>query len=325
MEPATLYDRLPQGAPPARPQPRPTTSQRFLEYALFMVFGVTLLLAAVAAAVANSDWHRNVPNRLEAGITADRVNVLFIASSVRSRPSTQALMLVSVKPSTREVAMISVPSDLWVRLGRYGTRRLGAALQVGRRSGYPGGGNGLMADTVAEVLGQPVHAFVHLDSTELARVVDAIGGIDLEVRRGAYDARTGDRFTRGHHHLDGRLAARYAFSRRMAGQANDRFAREARQRAMLAALLEKTSRVDPAWLGQDPDPEVTNFTTDQVAWMRDLVAGRSARKLTLAPYFDVFNVVSLTEKGEALRPRSGNFDQIRWTATHVFPAASNAH
>lgn len=315
--PVTLYSRIPYKEPFARkPDPKPTTAQFAIEWVLFAVFGLTLLIATLAAIFANSESHRRVPNHVTAGIAADRVNVLLVvAASERPRASAEALMLLSVKPSTGDVVVISIPSDLWVRLGRFGARRLGSAPAVGSTSGYPGRGPGLVSDTVAHVLGQPVHAFVRVTPTQVTRLVDAAGGVDVDVQRGAYDAKTRARFHRGRHHLNGAGAVRYALSRHMVGAANDRFAREARQRAVVAALLSKST------LETNVPGVVTNLAPRQFAWLAKTVAGRPARTITLAPYVDVFEVATMTDRGEALRPRVGDFEQLQQIAANVFSPA----
>jgi LCP family protein required for cell wall assembly len=312
---SSLYSRLPSAVSVVRPEPHATKAQSVIEYLLFIVFGGALAFAPVALVLASSASHRAIPNLVEMGMAGDRVNVLTIVAPRGRNASSDVLMLVSIKPSTREVAVMSIPADLWVRLGRHGTRRLGTGINVGRTSGYPGGGAGLVADTVSDVLGQRIHAFVQLDAAQLRRMIDDVGGIQLEVGRGVYDAYTRDRFTRGFHYLNGTRAVRYALSRRMAGQANDRFEREARQRAVVTALLSRLSSVVPLRL--DLDDQLTNLTADQVAWIADIVERCSLKTVTFAPYVQTFDVTSLIEDGEVLRPRAG-FEQLQQVAANIF-------
>jgi LCP family protein required for cell wall assembly len=297
--------------------PKPTRVQKAIELALFTFFGGALLIAAIAIIVSTSKAHRVVPNRIDAGIAADRVNVLVITTS---RETSEALMLVSMKPSTGEAAVLSIPNELWVRLGRYGARRLGSGFKVGSTSGYPGGGAGLVSDTISNVLEQPIHAFVRLSTSDLRRAIDAVGGVDVDVHRGAYEARTGDRYTRGRHHLDGKRALRFAFSRRMVGPANDRFERERRQRQLLVGLIGKLPAMDMASIAVR-DETVTNLTKEQMVWMRQTLAGSTARALTFEPYVDVFAVSTIVDQGEALRPRAGDFEQLQQIVANVFAPA----
>lgn len=276
------------------------------------------IVACCAAVFAGSAEHRRVPNHMAAGIAADRVNtLLLIAASDEPRAATEALMLVSIRPSSGDVAVLSVPNDLWVRMGSFGTRRLGSAGAVGSTSGYPGRGPGLVRDTVETVLGQPIHGFVRLTPEHVEDLVDAVGGVTVEAERGAYETKTRERFPRGRLRLTGMQATRFALSRRMAGTANDRFPREARQRAVVAALLAK--RPDRFSLGTAlSSGVVTNLSAEQLLWLRDRAMGRSVRTVTLAPHVEVFEVATAVDQGEALRPRDGTFERFQAIAANVF-------
>lgn len=312
-----FYSRSPFETSLVAQIPRPTRSQAVLEYALFAVVISMVIVALLAVIFTNSPEHRQVPNRIAAGMAADRVNLLLVvADSDRSRAFTESLTLLAVRPSTGDVTVISIPSDLWVRLGHYGGRRIGSAIAIGSTSGYPGRGPGLVSDAVSTVLDQPVHGFVRLTPERVTQLVDQLGGIDLEIKNGVYDTYTRDRFHRGRQHLSGRQATRYAFSRRMAGTANDRFAREARQRELLAELL--TRKTTASHLRANARGVTTNLDDQQLASLYSRVAGRTARTVTLAPYVDVVEVKSITYRGEAVRARLGDFGQLRQIAANAF-------
>jgi LCP family protein required for cell wall assembly len=301
---------------------RATTAQSALEYILFAVFGTTILIAAIALIITNSAAFRRVPNLVGEGIRTDRVNILVMQTYRTGQNdviTTDALMLMSIKPSTREVAVTSIPRDLWVKLGNYGQRRLGAAPAVAKSAGYPGEGPGLTADTIETVLGQPVHAYVRLERRDLVQAINAVGGVDINVEQSFIEYRRHDRFTRGHHHLDGARALRYAFSPFVVGPAADRFAREARQQQIIAALAAKASiSQNVARIASLTLSDHTNLTTQQISWVATTVNAREPRRVTLAPYMDTFQVKTIADTGEAVRPRSGDFRQIRDLIANVF-------
>ena len=297
-----------------------TKTQSALEYFLFAVFGATILIAAIALVITNSAGFRRVPNRVAEGIAADRVNIL-VMQTVRNAKTddvnADALLLLSVKPSTHEAALTSIPRDLWVKLGKYGQRRLADAPAVGKSSGYPGEGAGLTADTIQSAFGQPVHAYVSVDRAELANAVDAVGGIDVNNEQSFLEFKKHERFRRGAHHLDGEHALLYANSPWILGPANDRFAREGRQQQVIAALVAKASVSNPAVLSSQLG-EHSNLTPRNVAWLRDAMRGRTARRVTLAPYMETFEVATMADIGEAVRPRDATFHQIRAIVANVF-------
>ena len=85
------------------------------------------------------------------------------------------IMLVHTDPRSREAVVLSFPRDLWVRIPESGYDRINAAFEGGPR----GGGPRLMARTIADLTGLPVHHYVYLDLEGFRDVVDTIGGVDL--------------------------------------------------------------------------------------------------------------------------------------------------
>src|SRR2546430_743959 len=158
----TRYPRLnPDGtggkaAPTANPDPpKPTRAQYAVEIALFTLFGISIILAGVALYTSYAPSYRTVPNHVADGLKQDRVNILVFGVGGLHHPSkdqlADAIVLLSLKPSTRQAAIVSVPRDLWVHLGVYGSHRINYAHLVGNESGYPGAGPGLLCDTVSRI------------------------------------------------------------------------------------------------------------------------------------------------------------------------------
>ena len=318
------FDRTP------KTPPKPTHVQRALEWTLFAVFGCTLALAGVALYATNQPEHQRVPNRIRAGIASDRVNVLLIGSSLRPRSGgdndvrIESLMLLSIQPSTGRAALMSFPVDLWVKVGRYGQRPLRAAHTVGDAAGYPGAGTGLTVDTMESIIDEPIHGYVRFSIGDVQRLVDAVGGVDVDVKQGVYEYRSKWRFRPGPAHLDGPKATRYAYSGAVAGvAASNRFAREARQQDVLLALLMKMMKRDhPESLGSVFGTlTATNLTPrDTGMLMTSLRRGDDIRRISFAPYLDSFDVTSVAYRGEAVRPRSGNFGALQQMADAALDA-----
>lgn len=309
---------------------KPTKTQSALEYVLFAVFGTTILIAAVALIITNSATFRHVPNRVAQGIAADRVNILVLqtyAAPKKNAIDTDALMLLSIKPSTHEAALTSIPRDLWVRLGKYGQRRLGTAPIVASSAGYPGDGPGLTADTIENVFGQPVHAYVRLDRHDLLRAISDVGGIDINVAQPIYEYGRRERYERGALHLSGQRALRYAFSPLVVGPGADRFAREARQEQILAALIAKaTTDANAARTASITLGDHSNLEASQVSWLVSAIHAREPRRVTLAPYMDTFEVATFADEGEAVRPHNGDYRPLRALVANVFtPTALTSH
>ena len=299
--------------PTSRTPAKPTPVQKALEWTLFTVFGCTLVLAGVALYATNRPEHRMVPNRVSAGLTSDRVNVLLIGSSARS---IESLMILSIQPTTGRAALMSFPVDLWVKVGRYGQRPLRAAYSLGESAGYPGAGTGLTVDTIEDIIDEPVHAYARFSIGDVQRLVDKLDGLEIDVKHGIYDYRAKDRYRPGQQHVNGARAIRYAYSRSMAGlPASNRFAREQRQQDVILGVMSKamSTREDVDTLepvfGSLAETNLTSEDSD--ALVAALRRGEEIRRISFAPYLDSFDVTSVAYRGEAVRPRSGNFATLQ--------------
>ena len=333
------YSRLPAGIVAARPK-RPATStaqatkgQKVVELALFAIFGSIIALAGFALYATNRPEHQLVPNRVAAGLKADRVNILLIGASLRpdavnkaEEVHTESLMVLSVQPSTGRTALTSIPVDLWVKVGRYGQRPLHSAYTVGNGSGYPGAGTGLTVDTIQKVIDEPIHGYARISIGDVARVVDEVGGVEVDVKRGVYEIR-GDRhrFRRGVQRFKGNDAMHYAYAGRVAGFAADRFERQQRQREVAIATLTKIlgSRMETLNRFESAFGSVaaTNITADQIRILA-LAARRGGdiRTVTWKPYLDVVDVSSVAYRGEAVQTRSGDYAAVRKLTDAAFEA-----
>jgi LCP family protein required for cell wall assembly len=335
----TLVNPDGSGSFTRRPQetPKATRSQSFIEKGLFALFGVLLVLAAIAIYTSYDPKHRIVPNTLDAGLKQDRVNIVFIGIGGDSHPGggkdlADSIMLLSLKPSTKQAAVVSIPRDLWVHIGGYGTHRINYAHAIGNESGYPGEGPGLLCDTVSSVFGQPVNAFVRIDFSAFEKIVDDLGGVDVYCQRGFYDYLFRDGFAQGWRHLDGKRALAYARYRYVIGPEGDNFARELRQQQVINAVREKMQHVSPAaamhviqvatTLSKNTK---TNLTTPQLVTLYRTfhdIQPQQVRHVSLKPFTELFEVTRLGEPGEAVRARTGDFRELQSVEKSIFASGN---
>jgi LCP family protein required for cell wall assembly len=313
-------------------EPKATRTQSVIEIALFIIVGLLIVLAGVALYTSNSKRYKEVPNGVDAGLKNDRVNIVLFGIGGDNHPShdqlADSIMFVSLKPSTKQAAIVSVPRDLWVRIGPYGAHRINYAHEVGRQSGYPGAGPGLLCDTVSRVFNQPVHAFVRIDFSAFEKLVDDVGGVDVYCQRGFYDFLFHDGFSQGWHHLGGKRALAYARYRYVIGPEGDNFARELRQQQVVNALRGKLQRLSPQSALQFfqaattlSNATETNLTTGQMLTLYRLfhdVKPQNIRHVSLKPLTEIFEVTRLAEPGEAVRVPNDDYRAIQNLAANIF-------
>ena len=318
---------------PASDEPKPTRGQHVLEYTLFTIFGLLIVLGAVALWYSYSPSRGRVPNHFAEGMQQDRINILCIGVGGDAHPGggkdlADSILFVSLKPSTRHAAVISIPRDLWVRLGANGAHRINAAHAIGNDSAYPGKGPGLLCDTVSKILNQPIHAFVRIDFAAFEKLIDDLGGIDVFVERGFYDYLFQDGFPRGWTHLDGKRALAYTRYRYVIGPEGDNFARELRQQQVINAMRDRIAsrgtqdmiKLIGAARSLSNKTE-TNLTVPQLVTLyRSFhdVRKDDIRHVSLKPLSEVFEVTRLGDPGEAVRPRTGNYGEYQQLARTIF-------
>jgi len=186
----------------------------------------------------------------------ERLNVLIVGVDTlagRTETLTDTMMVVSVDPVGETVSMLSVPRDL-VRVpldgGDVFGPKLNSLMSYADRhpERFPGGGLRALEDAVGELLGIRIHYYARIDFLGFVKVVDAVGGIDVTVKKTFYDPKYdglgvnapkvhGWGLTAGVHHLFGYEALAYARSRYAPGDSD--FTRATRQQEVLLALRQR--------------------------------------------------------------------------------------
>ncbi len=175
------------------------------------------------------------------------VTVLLLGTDRRPgeevTPRSDAVLVARIDPGRKRVALLSLPRDLWVAIPGHGNNRLNAAYLWGERDGPPGGGLALARATVSDALGLPIDHGVVVDFRGFAGIIDALGGVNVDVPRPLVDHAfpTADyrvttvRFAAGRQRMDGTTALAYARIR----HPDSDFERGLRQQAVLVAIAER--------------------------------------------------------------------------------------
>lgn len=192
---------------------------------------------------------RSADRSLE-GARDDRVNILLLGMGGVGHEGpylTDTIMLASVKPSTGQIALISIPRDLAVPVPDYGWRKINTANAYGEAR-EAGSGGELVRGVLADLLDFPIPYYVRIDFDGFVKLIDDVGGIDVYVERGFVDPAypTGQNgevrtltFLAGWQHLDGNRALEFARSRHGSQGEGSDFARARRQQKIIEAVKER--------------------------------------------------------------------------------------
>ncbi len=214
---------------------------------------VMAVLAAGGWSAARLATTSTQPLNLSASAGPQRILILGYGGGDHPGAYLSDSIVLVVRDGARQ-AEVSIPRDLWVQLppnsGRYA--KINEALQDGYNSGGLDTGAALAAQKVADVTGLTVTGWVLQDFQGFRDLIDAMGGVDLDVPRtfsAQYpvndnpdvDARWKViHFDAGKQHMDGERALEYARARYADNpQEGSDFARSARQQLLISAVRQK--------------------------------------------------------------------------------------
>ena len=119
----------------------------------------------------------------------------FLLMGLDRRPSeqntptrTDTMILFSLDPRDGSASMLSVPRDLYVDIPNYGRERINVAFPVGSvRGGGDEAGARLAMETIERNLGVAVDHYLLVDFNTVINVIDAFGGVTVDVPEYIYD------------------------------------------------------------------------------------------------------------------------------------------
>src|SRR2546422_2847778 len=160
---------------------------------LALVAGGLLYLLPVLELLGNHDaaLGRAVPAPAHAPPPLDskqRINILLLGSDNDQKfPQgallSQTMIVVSVDPAHHQVTLLSLPRDLWVEIPGHKSAKIDLA--------YAQDGAPLARATVAKAFRIPIHYYAWIGLKGLVRVVDRVGGIDVDVLHRSEERRVG--------------------------------------------------------------------------------------------------------------------------------------
>ena len=262
----------------------------------------------------------------------ERLTILLVGadrSPSRTTNLTDTMIVASLDPVGKSVSMVSVPRDLIdVPLGdgnTYGPKLNSLMEYADRRPDeFPDGGMATLQRAIGALLGVDIHFHAEINLNGFRKMVDAVGGVDIEVARAiddpSYNGGQGFSIDAGRHHLDGKTALAYVRSRKGAGDSD--FTRALRQQQVLVALRDAVTE-DGSLLWELP--ELLRAVGGTIS--TDLPYQRLPALAALADEVDRTHVVSAlvrhplvrsvdTRYGSSLEP---DLAAIREVAARLFP------
>ena len=189
-------------------------------------------------------------------------NILLVGVDRRDKSwngNSDSMMLVSINYDDERVSVVSLMRDTYVEIENVGYNKLNNA--------YARGGGPLLTSTISNAFGVDVSRYAAVDFEDMIKIVDAMGGVDLELTEAEISVSNGymmdmcntlglngDNYilplATGMYHCNGVQAVAYARNRFVG---NSDYARTERQRYVIAQMVERVKNMNAA--------ELTSFVT----------------------------------------------------------------
>ncbi len=232
-------------------------SQVYLKRLIFL--GILLIILGIctryvflpAFGFTKSAWKLT---QIKLPATNDRTNFLILGAGGGNHEGadlTDSMAVVSVRFAPPDIAVFSIPRDLWVASLK---AKINTMYHYGEEK-QAGGGFILAKSTVSEVLGLPIHFAVLIDFSGFEKVVDTLGGIEINVLNSFEDqkypiaGKENDpcescryealKFQAGTQTMNGQVALKFTRSRYSDSDEGSDFARSKRQEQVMQAIRDK--------------------------------------------------------------------------------------
>ena len=281
-----------------------------------------------------------------AGERDDRINILLLGIGGPGHDGpflTDTILIASLKPSTKQISLVSIPRDLAVDIPGYGTQKINSADAYGEKKQTDWGG-AYATEIVSKTLDIEIPYYIRVDFKAFEDIINEVGGVKVEVERSFTDTMFPApddlfqtvSFKKGLTTMDGETALKFARSRHGDNGEGSDFGRSRRQQKMLLALKEKVlsynTLLNPIKINSIINSLEAHITTN-LEFSDIMTLIKQVREL------DTANVVTLTLDDSPagylrsafssagafiLVPKSGNFSEIRLAIKNIFSGASIA-
>jgi len=257
----------------------------------------------------------------------DRVNILFLGTPGKGNSApdlTDSLILLSIKPSTDQISLLSIPRDLLVYLpneNRYS--KINALFIMNEKNPE------LIENRVEEITGQKIDYYFVLDTTAVKKIVDDLGGLNVFVKKDIYDTAfptTGSgteifKVEKGWRYFDGDTVQKYLRTRH---SQNGDFDRMEQQQAVLEALRKKVFGLNLfldlpnifSMMGTISENIQTDISEKEIRRLYELVKNVSYDKINSVvlnggqddSLLEAGSFMFGEQRGFVLKPKKGDFD-----------------
>lgn len=260
-------------------------------------------LGRVSGAINRIDAFANVENRPDkptsamnfllvgsdnrAGLTKAQIKELKVGGTeVAAGARSDTMLLVHISKKRDNAVIISLPRDSVVTIPEHistdGTKTIPARLNK-LNAAFSFGGAPLLISTLEGATGLRIDHYIEINFLGFKNIIDALGGIDVCVKRDINDPKSYLTLKAGLQTLDGLQALRYVRTRYFDGRGD--IGRMERQQEFMSAVLRKASStgtlLNPIKLVNFFNAAIKTVTTDEELDKNDLLTlGKQLKNLS---------------------------------------------
>jgi len=273
--------------------------------------------------------------------TDSRVNILILGKSGEGHAApdlTDTIMFISISLNNPSIRLISIPRDIWIPEIR---AKINSAYYWGKEKDNDG--LFLSKNLVEGIVGQPIHYVVVFDFSSFIKIIDLLGGVEVNVERSFTDEKypifgkendlcEGDRtykcryeivtFNQGKQFMDGETALKFVRSRNAQGDEGTDIAREERQQKIITAvkntILSSRTLLSPKkmwgiWKVLKETVETNIDEPSAVILARRTLNARENIKSSVIPkdFFVNPPISSKYDNQYVFVPRNNNWDEVK--------------
>ncbi|MEA1936902.1 MAG: LCP family protein [Patescibacteria group bacterium] len=266
----------------------------------------------------------------------ERLNILLLGIRGVNDPNggllTDTLMIMSVKPQTGEVALISIPRDLFVEmLYSDHKNKINEAYALGiKNDQHWKGGLKYSKEAIADVTGLDIHYVASIDFEAFKEIINTLGGITITLNKPFLET---DQFAEGvielpagRQVIDGDTALLFVRARFSSSD----FDRARRQQQVLLAVKEKAFSLGVVSnpikiisilnsIGNHVRTDMELWEIQEIALMSNRIDTSNMKRKVFSTGKDGLLYASRDSKGSyILLPEGGSFDKIREVCQGIF-------
>lgn len=261
-------------------------------------------LGGVSGSLNRTDAFANVKNRPEKptsamnlllvgsdnrqGLTKDQIRELWVGGTdIAAGARSDTMLLVHISKNRDSAVIVSLPRDSLVTIPEHvsssDSTKIVPARQNKLNAAFSFGGAPLLIETLEGETGLRIDHYIEINYLGFTNIIDALGGIDVCVKKDINDSKSALKLSAGLQTLDGIQALKYVRTRQFDGLGD--IGRMKRQQEFMSAVLRKATStgtlLNPIKLVSFLNAAIKTVTTDNEFNKNDLLTlGKQLKNLS---------------------------------------------